>query len=139
MSRRALETGPSPALPRPHPFPSQVEHPVTEAVTGLDLVDLMIRVAAGERLPSELTASRVPIRGHAFESRVYAEDPVRGFLPSTGRLGRYIEPQAFAHRDAYLAEGLRADAGVTQGSEISMFYDPMICKVGGGACGVGMG
>ena len=105
-----------------------MEHPVTEAVTGLDLVDLMIRVAAGERLPSHLTTGRVPIQGHAFESRVYAEDPFRGFLPSTGRLSRYVEPQSFADRDPYLAEGLRADAGVTQGSEISMFYDPMICK-----------
>jgi len=108
----------------------QVEHPVTEAVTGLDLVDLMIRVAAGERLPSALTAhGRVPILGHAFESRVYAEDPFRGFLPSTGRLSTYIEPASFAARDPYLADGLRADAGVSQGSDISMFYDPMICKV----------
>ena len=93
----------------------QVEHPVTEAVTGLDLVELMLRVAAGERLPASLTSGPVPIIGHAFESRVYAEDPFRGFLPSTGRLSRYVEPSAFAARDPYLAENIRADAGVTQG------------------------
>ena len=117
--------------PLASPFP-QVEHPVTEAVTGLDLVELMIRVAAGERLPSSLTSGPVPIIGHAFESRVYAEDPFRGFLPSTGRLSTYIEPSEFAHRDDYLSPRnaqIRADAGVTQGSEISMFYDPMICKL----------
>ena len=108
----------------------QVEHPVTEAVTGLDLVELMIRVAAGERLPPSLTGAPVAFKGHAFESRVYAEDPFRGFLPSTGRLSRYAEPQTFAPRDAYLAgASIRADSGVQQGSEISMFYDPMICKL----------
>jgi propionyl-CoA carboxylase alpha chain len=108
----------------------QVEHPVTEAVTGLDLVELMIRVAAGERLPASLTGSPVPILGHAFESRVYAEDPFRGFLPSTGRLSRYAEPQSFGSVDPFLAAAsIRADSGVQQGSEISMFYDPMICKL----------
>ena len=107
---------------------------MTEMVTGLDLVDLMIRVAAGEKLPDlgvpHYKDARMPILGHAFESRVYAEDPFRGFLPSTGRLSKYVEPPKFLERDPYL-EGLRTDAGVTQGSEISMFYDPMICKVRG--------
>jgi propionyl-CoA carboxylase alpha chain len=127
----------------------QVEHPVTEAVTGLDLVELMIRSAAGERLPSHLLGARVPIKGWAFESRVYAEDPFRSFLPSTGRLSGYIEPQVFGERDPFLdasstepvpdpanpsgppyaPPSIRADAGVGLGSEISMFYDPMICKL----------
>ena len=110
----------------------QVEHPVTEMVTGLDLVELMIRVAAGEKLPAHLRGgAHVPILGHAFESRVYAEDPFRGFLPSTGRLSKYEEPQAAAARDPYLADSgaIRTDAGVTEGSEISMHYDPMICKL----------
>jgi propionyl-CoA carboxylase alpha chain len=110
----------------------QVEHPVTEAVTGVDLVELMIRVAAGETLPSHMIGAPMPIRGHAFESRVYAEDPFRGFLPSTGRLSRYIEPQTFADRDPYLSPAnnmIRADSGIVQGSEISMYYDPMICKL----------
>jgi len=128
----------------------QVEHPVTEAVTGLDLVELMIRSAAGERLPAALLGgARAPILGWAFEARVYAEDPLRGFLPSTGRLSGYAEPQTFgaAGRDPFLdpaatepvpAPGggapyappaIRADAGVALGSEISMFYDPMICKM----------
>jgi len=109
----------------------QVEHPVTEMVTGLDLVELMIRVAAGEKLPSHLIGAHVPIIGHAFESRVYAEDPFRSFLPSTGRLSKYAEPGEAADRDPFLAvDGtIRADAGVTEGSEISMHYDPMICKL----------
>jgi propionyl-CoA carboxylase alpha chain len=89
----------------------------------------MIRVAAGERLPRALTDKPVAINGWAFESRVYAEDPFRNFLPSTGRLRRYVEPQAYAAQDAYLAGPIRADSGVRQGSEISMFYDPMICKL----------
>ena len=92
----------------------QVEHPVTEAITGLDLVELMLRVAAGERLPRALTDAPVPFRGHAFESRVYAEDPLRNFLPSTGRLSRYIEPQLYGAQDAYLRDGIRADSGVRQ-------------------------
>ena len=97
----------------------QVEHPVTECVTGLDLVETMIRVAAGEPLP--FAQEDVRLEGWAVESRVYAEDPYRGFLPSTGRLVRYREPPA--------GEGVRVDAGVGEGSEISMFYDPMIAKL----------
>jgi propionyl-CoA carboxylase alpha chain len=107
----------------------QVEHPVSEAVTGLDLVELMIRVAAGEKLPPALRGGAVGFNGHAFEARVYAEDPFRGFLPSTGRLSRYSEPLAWGGVDPYLSEGIRCDSGVQQGSEISMFYDPMICKL----------
>ncbi|MEE8271180.1 MAG: acetyl/propionyl/methylcrotonyl-CoA carboxylase subunit alpha [Alphaproteobacteria bacterium] len=97
----------------------QVEHPVTEAVTGLDLVELMIRVAAGERLP--ITQDDVRRDGWSIEARVYAEDPVRGFLPSTGRLVRYRPPPETAR--------VRVDTGVHEGGEISMYYDPMIAKV----------
>ncbi|MET0309073.1 MAG: acetyl/propionyl/methylcrotonyl-CoA carboxylase subunit alpha [Sphingomonas sp.] len=97
----------------------QVEHPVTEEITGLDLVEQMIRVAAGERL--SLTQDEVKLNGWAIENRVYAEDPYRGFLPSTGRLVRYRPPTA--------DDGVRVDDGVAEGGEISMFYDPMIAKL----------
>jgi propionyl-CoA carboxylase alpha chain len=101
----------------------QVEHPVTELVTGLDLVELMIRSAAGEPLP--LGQEDVRMDGWAVESRVYAEDPYRNFLPSIGRLTTYREPpQASAP-----GVTVRNDAGVAEGSEISMFYDPMISKL----------
>src|SRR5215467_11262532 len=96
----------------------QVEHPVTESVTGLDLVEWMIRVAAGEKLP--WTQSEIRLEGHAIEARVYAEDPVRGFLPSIGRLIRYAEPRG---------DGIRVDSGVYEGAEIGIHYDPMIAKV----------
>ena len=96
----------------------QVEHPVTEMVTGQDLVELMIRVAAGERLM--LTQTDVTLSGWAIEARVYAEDPLRNFLPSTGRLVKYREPKG---------EGVRVDSGVYEGGEISIFYDPMIAKL----------
>jgi len=98
----------------------QVEHPVTELVTGLDLVELMLRVAAGEKLP--LTQEDVKLTGWALEARFYAEDPERGFLPSTGRLVRYSPPR---ERDGRV----RVDTGVREGAEISMFYDPMIAKL----------
>jgi len=97
----------------------QVEHPVTELITGLDLVELMIRVANGEKLPVE--QSDVPINGWAMESRVYAEDPSRNFLPSTGRLVYYRPPPENDH--------VRVDTGVYEGGQISMFYDPMIAKL----------
>ncbi len=101
----------------------QVEHPVTEMITGLDLVELMIRVAAGEKLP--LAQKDVKRDGWAIESRVYAEDPYRGFLPSTGRLSRYRPPV----EDSRDGVSLRNDTGVSEGSEISVFYDPMIAKL----------
>jgi len=97
----------------------QVEHPVTECITGLDLVEQMIRVAAGEPLP--LTQEQVTLTGWAIENRVYAEDPYRGFLPSTGRLSRYCPPEQ--------GQGVRVDDGVIEGGEVSRFYDPMIAKL----------
>jgi propionyl-CoA carboxylase alpha chain len=97
----------------------QVEHPVTEMVTGVDLVELMIRVAAGEKLP--LQQQDVRLNGWALEARVYAEDPLRNFLPSTGRLVRCRPPTESRH--------VRVDTGIDEGSEVSMFYDPMIAKV----------
>src|SRR5262249_18715547 len=96
----------------------QVEHPVTELVTGLDLVELMIRIAAGERL--SFAQKDVRLEGWAIEARIYAEDPRRNFLPSTGRLVRYLPPAG---------EGLRLDTGVFEGAEISVYYDPMIAKL----------
>jgi len=97
----------------------QVEHPVTELITGLDLVELMIRVAAGEKLP--LAQKDVKLQGWAVEARLYAEDPFRNFLPSTGRLVKYREPVP--------GPDVRVDTGVYEGGEISMFYDPMIAKL----------
>ncbi len=96
----------------------QVEHPVTELVTGQDLVEMMIRVAAGEKLA--LAQNDVTLTGWAMESRVYAEDPFRNFMPSIGRLSGYCEPQG---------EGVRVDSGVYEGGEVSMHYDPMISKL----------
>ncbi|MDE1967997.1 MAG: acetyl-CoA carboxylase biotin carboxylase subunit, partial [Alphaproteobacteria bacterium] len=96
----------------------QVEHPVTELVTDLDLVELMIRIAAGEKLP--FTQKDLKLSGSAIEARVYAEDPRHGFLPSAGRLVRYAEPAG---------DGVRVDGGVYEGAEIPIFYDPMIAKV----------
>jgi propionyl-CoA carboxylase alpha chain len=97
----------------------QVEHPVTEFVTGLDLVELMIRIAAGEQLP--LSQDDVKLDGWAIEARVYAEDPFRGFLPSVGRLVRYLPPKS--------TDVVRVDTGVYEGGEVSMHYDPMIAKL----------
>src|SRR5205814_3329097 len=96
----------------------QVEHPVTELVTGTDLVELMIRIAAGEKLPFGQEAVRRT--GWAIEARIYAEDPSRNFLPSIGRLVRYCTPEG---------EGIRVDAGVFEGAEISLYYDAMIAKL----------
>ena len=101
----------------------QVEHPVTELITGVDLVEQMIRVANGEKLP--FTQSDLKINGWAMESRLYAEDPYRGFLPSTGRLTRYRPPAEAAMAHAVV----RNDTGVYEGGEISMYYDPMIAKL----------
>ncbi len=101
----------------------QVEHPVTELVTGIDLVEQMIRVAAGERLG--MKQADVKLKGWAVESRIYAEDPFRNFLPSIGRLVRY-RPPAEGIRDGVT---VRNDTGVYEGGEISMYYDPMIAKL----------
>jgi len=96
----------------------QVEHPVTEEVYGLDLVEMMLRVAAGEKLPMQ--QADITPKGWSIEARLYAEDSARGFLPSTGQLLRYRAPAG---------EGVRADSGVAEGGMISMFYDPMIAKL----------
>ncbi|WP_340588734.1 acetyl/propionyl/methylcrotonyl-CoA carboxylase subunit alpha [Erythrobacter alti] len=105
----------------------QVEHPVTEAITGVDLVELMIRVAAGEKL--EMTQDDVKIDGWSIETRIYAEDPYRGFLPSTGRLVRYQTPVDAWDGDLRGVDGVRVDSGVQEGGEVSIFYDPMIAKL----------
>ncbi|AZE89986.1 acetyl/propionyl/methylcrotonyl-CoA carboxylase subunit alpha [Pseudomonas orientalis] len=97
----------------------QVEHPVTEAITGLDLVAWQIRVAQGEVLP--ITQAQVPLRGHAIEVRLYAEDPANDFLPATGRLALY--------RECRPGPGRRVDSGVEQGDSVSPFYDPMLGKL----------
>jgi propionyl-CoA carboxylase alpha chain len=101
----------------------QVEHPVTELITGIDLVEQMIRVAAGEKLA--LTQDDVKLNGWAMESRLYAEDPYRGFLPSIGRLSRYRPPA----EEASGTHAVRNDTGVFEGGEISRYYDPMIAKL----------
>jgi propionyl-CoA carboxylase alpha chain len=101
----------------------QVEHPVTELITGIDLVEEMIRSAAGE--PLRLTQDDVKLTGWAVESRVYAEDPARNFLPSTGRLVRYRPPEEGTHEGVTV----RNDTGVYEGGEISIHYDPMIAKL----------
>lgn len=97
----------------------QVEHPVTELITGLDLVEMMIRVAAGEKLP--IAQDDVKLEGWSMEARVYAEDPFRNFMPSIGRLVRYQAPAE--------SPSVRVDTGVDEGGEISMYYDPMIAKL----------
>ena len=106
----------------------QVEHPVTEAITGLDLVELMIRVAAGEKLP--LTQAQVQRNGWAIECRINAEDPFRNFLPSTGRLVRFAPPaQTMFQSNTADLLGVRVDTGVRDGGEIPMYYDSMIAKL----------
>ncbi len=102
----------------------QVEHPVTEMITGLDLVELMIRIADGEKLPFE--QAEVSFKGWAIETRVYAEDPFRNFLPSVGRLTRYRPP---AEGPRYGGIVVRNDTGAEEGGEISIYYDPMIAKL----------
>ncbi len=107
----------------------QVEHPVTECITGLDLVELMIRVAAGEKLP--FTQEQIPRRGWAIECRINAEDPFRNFLPSTGRLVKYQPPHPTMEAAMPVPEGggVRVDTGVYEGGEIPMYYDSMIAKL----------
>ncbi|HKQ23185.1 MAG TPA: acetyl/propionyl/methylcrotonyl-CoA carboxylase subunit alpha [Burkholderiales bacterium] len=97
----------------------QVEHPVTEMITGLDLVEWQLRVASGEPLP--LTQEQLAIKGHAIEARVYAEDPARGFLPAAGRIEHMCQPAQSAH--------VRVDSGVQAGDEVGVHYDPMIAKL----------
>jgi 3-methylcrotonyl-CoA carboxylase alpha subunit len=97
----------------------QVEHPVTEMITGLDLVEWQLGVAAGQPLP--LTQEQILLHGHAIEARVYAEEPEKGFLPSIGRLSHFVPPAATGH--------VRIDSGVEQGDQISPHYDPMIAKL----------
>ncbi len=97
----------------------QVEHPVTELITGVDIVELMIKIALGENLP--FTQEEIKLKGWALESRIYAEDPSRGFLPSSGRINLYIEPQE--------GKNVRIDTGIYEGGEVSMFYDAMIAKL----------
>jgi 3-methylcrotonyl-CoA carboxylase alpha subunit len=97
----------------------QVEHPVTEMITGLDLVEWQLGVAAGQPLP--LTQEQILVHGHAIEARVYAEEPEKGFLPSIGRLSHFVPPAATGH--------VRIDSGVEQGDQISPHYDPMIAKL----------
>ena len=96
----------------------QVEHPVTELITGVDLVEQMIRISSGEKL--EMSQDQIKFEGSALECRIYAEDSSKNFLPSIGRLTRYIEPSG---------KNTRVDSGVVEGSEISMYYDPMISKL----------
>ncbi|HEX5613256.1 MAG TPA: acetyl/propionyl/methylcrotonyl-CoA carboxylase subunit alpha [Burkholderiales bacterium] len=102
----------------------QVEHPVTEMVTGLDLVEWQLRVAAGEPLP--LAQERLALRGHAIEARIYAENPAKGFLPSTGRIAHLRTPQA---AEFEIGTDVRIDSGVREGDEITPYYDPMIAKL----------
>lgn len=97
----------------------QVEHPVTEMITGLDIVEEMIKIAAGEKLA--FSQEDIKLKGHAFESRICAENPMRGFLPSSGRITEYSEPPKNAN--------VRIDTGLGLGGEVSMFYDPMIAKL----------
>src|SRR3974390_2279137 len=101
----------------------QVEHPVTELVTGIDLVEQMIRIASGEKL--KLKQSDIKLDGWAVESRIYAEDPYRNFAPSIGRLVRYRPPAEGEHKGV----SVRNDTGVAEGGEISLYYDPMIAKL----------
>lgn len=99
----------------------QVEHPITEYITGLDLVEQMIRVAANQKL--SMKQDDIKYKGWAIESRVYAEDPEK-YLPSIGRLSKYIEPVSLTDKHE-----VRCDSGIVEGSEISIYYDPLICKL----------
>jgi propionyl-CoA carboxylase alpha chain len=106
----------------------QVEHPVTECITGLDLVEMMLRVAAGEKLP--VTQADIVRKGWAMECRINAEDPLRGFLPSTGRLVQFLPPRTdIAAAGPPAATGVRVDTGVYEGGEIPVYYDSMIAKL----------
>jgi 3-methylcrotonyl-CoA carboxylase alpha subunit len=100
----------------------QVEHPITEMVTGTDLVEWQIRVARGEKLP--LKQEEIPLRGHAFEARIYAEDPNNNFMPGAGKLKYLHTPDSFG-KD----KNIRVESGVLEGDEVSVHYDPLITKL----------
>ncbi|KAL3921658.1 MAG: hypothetical protein SGILL_002632 [Bacillariaceae sp.] len=104
----------------------QVEHPITEEVTGVDLVEWQLRVAAGETLPI-LNQADMPCRGHAFEARIYAENPARNFLPAIGTVWHHNPPSEL--NTGMSPEGVRVDTGIQAGSEVGVYYDPMICKL----------
>jgi 3-methylcrotonyl-CoA carboxylase alpha subunit len=105
----------------------QVEHPVTEMVTGTDLVEWQLRVAAGDRLPK--LQHELQLTGHAFEARVYAEDPARGFLPQTGQLAYLRTPQGLGYASTLDSGNVRIETGVREGDAVSVYYDPMIAKL----------
>jgi 3-methylcrotonyl-CoA carboxylase alpha subunit len=104
----------------------QVEHPITELITGVDLVEWQLRIAAGEELP--MKQSEIPCRGHAFEARIYAENPARDFLPATGKIWHH-DPPAEPNGDVDASTGVRVDTGIQAGQEVGVYYDPMICKL----------
>ncbi len=99
----------------------QVEHPITEMVTGTDLVEWQIRVARGEQLP--MRQEDVPLRGHAFEARIYAEDPKNNFMPGAGKL-KFLQPPA-----TFNDPNIRVETGVEEGDQVSVYYDPLIAKL----------
>ena len=101
----------------------QVEHPVTELITGIDIVEEMIKIAYGDKL--RLNQNDIKLNGWSFESRIYAEDPYKDFLPSIGRLKRYSPPKEENHKNQIV----RNDTGVKEGDEITIYYDPMISKL----------
>lgn len=101
----------------------QVEHPITEMVTGTDLVEWQIRVARGEKLP--LRQEDIPLRGHAFEARIYAEDPAGNFMPGAGKL-KFLQPPRVQPGDQ---ANMRVETGVEEGDEVSVHYDPLIAKL----------
>lgn len=102
----------------------QVEHPITEMVTGTDLVEWQIRVARGEKLPI-LEQDKIPLRGHAFEARIYAEDPSGNFMPGAGKL-KFMQPPRILPGDE---KNMRVETGVEEGDEVSVHYDPLIAKL----------
>jgi 3-methylcrotonyl-CoA carboxylase alpha subunit len=104
----------------------QVEHPISELITGIDLVEWQLRIASGEELPI-LNQADIPCRGHAFEARVYAENPARNFMPATGNVWHHNPPVAM--NTGASAEGVRVDTGIQPGQDISVYYDPMISKL----------
>ena len=103
----------------------QVEHPITEQITGVDLVEWQLRIAAGEPIP--LRQEEIPCFGHAFEARVYAENPARDFLPATGTVWHHFPPSE--SNTGLSQDGIRVDTGLRSGQEVGVHYDPMISKL----------